>query len=228
MGCSSSKSSLTNSIRPKQSDNNMKNNNINIIQSEQKEKNNSNSLSKNQIIEQNENNENLKSSQPNNNVKENNQNLQSSQPLKKERLSAREQVRKNPNFLPIEEMPKIGAYLQFLQINDYLLKHKTINEPYDWFDENLENKLIEDIKKIDHETQIMSDFVEGKAMFDMHPETMPMYIDALQWGDYKWQFLCRLLLLFQTFKNDMDVETMAKAAFFNEELKKEKEKEKEK
>ena len=32
----------------------------------------------------------------------------------------------------------------------------------------------------------------------------------------------------QTFKNDMDVETMAKAAFFNDELKKKKKKKKKK
>ena len=55
----------------------------------------------------------------------------------------------------------------------------------------------------------MSDFILGKSMFDMHPETMPQYIEALKWGDYKWQILNRLLLLYQTFKDTMDMDTMA-------------------
>ena len=30
----------------------------------------------------------------------------------------------------------------------------------------------------------MSDFILGKSMYDSHPETMPMYIESLKWGDY--------------------------------------------
>ena len=56
----------------------------------------------------------------------------------------------------------------------------------------------------------MSDFVELKKMLDIHPETMQMFIDTLLWGDYKWQLLKRLLLIYQTYKNIMDEETMKK------------------
>ena len=67
----------------------------------------------------------------------------------------------------------------------------------------------------------MSDFILGKSMFDMHPETMPTYIEALKWGDYKWQILNRLLLLYQTFKDTMDMDTMAIITVTKEQMDKE-------
>ena len=77
------------------------------------------------------------------------------------------------------------------------------------------------VKKADHEAEVMSDFILGKSMFDMHPETMPQYIEALKWGDYKWQILNRLLLLYQTFKDTMDMDTMAIITVTKEQMDKE-------
>ena len=113
------------------------------------------------------------------------------------------------------------AYYQFLKLNDYLIGKKSISEPFIWFDDNIEQKLIDAVKKAVHEAEVMSDFILGKAMFDMHPETMPMYVDALKWGDYKWQLLKRLLLIYQTFKDTMDMETMAIVAVAKEQMDKE-------
>ena len=141
---------------------------------------------------------------------------------KYETLSLREQLRKDDKFVPIEQMTKEEVYLQFLSFNDYLLEKKSFTEPFKWNDENVENKLIEAIKKADSEAQLMSDFVELKKMLDIHPETMQMFIDTLQWGDYKWQLLKRLLLIYQTYKNIMDEETMKKMTIEKDELKKNK------
>ena len=43
---------------------------------------------------------------------------------------------------------------------------------------------------------------------------MQMYLTAFQWGDYKWQVLSRLLLLYQTLKNSMDLETINKMLLY--------------
>ena len=141
---------------------------------------------------------------------------------KYETLSLREQLRKDDKFVPIEQMTKEEVYLQFLSFNDYLLEKKSFTEPFKWNDENVENKLIEAIKKADNEAQLMSDFVELKKMLDIHPETMQIFIETLQWGDYKWQLLKRLLLIYQTYKNIMDEETMKKMTIEKDESKKNK------
>ena len=141
---------------------------------------------------------------------------------KYETLSLREQLRKDDKFVPIEQMTKEEVYLQFLSFNDYLLEKKSFTEPFKWNDENVENKLIEAIKKADNEAQLMSDFVELKKILAIHPETMQMFIDTLQWGDYKWQLLKRLLLIYQTYKNIMDEETMKKMTIEKDESKKNK------
>ena len=146
---------------------------------------------------------------------------QDKQSQENKNLSPREQLRKNANFVPIEQFDKKAAYFQFLKLNDYLLKKETISEPFDWFDENIEQKLIDSVQRADHEAEVMSDFILGKAMFDMHPETMPMYVEALKWGDYKWQILKRLLLIYQTFKETMDINTMALITAMKEKMDKE-------
>jgi len=97
-----------------------------------------------------------------------------------------------------------------------------IHQPFEWLDENIEQKLIEAVKKADKEAEVMADFIWGKANFyDPHPETMPLYVEALKWGDYKWQMLNRLLLIYQRYKNEMDIETMNRFHNVNEQMKKE-------
>ncbi len=77
----------------------------------------------------------------------------------------------------------------------------------------------EEIKKIDVQTNTMLDIDEFKLRYNMHPKTMQMYFTALQWGDYKSQVLNRLLLLYQTFKNSMDLETINKISVIFDDLK---------
>ena len=54
----------------------------------------------------------------------------------------------------------------------------------------------------------MGVLIKFKIQFNMHLETMQFYLTSLKWGDYKWQILNRLFLLYQTFKNNMDEETI--------------------
>ena len=129
--------------------------------------------------------------------------------FEKEYLKIREQVRYNPFNLPFEELDKNKAYLQFLLINDYLM-YKNIHQPFEWLDENIEQKLIEAVKNADKDAELMADHIWWKAtsFCDCHPETMPLYVEVLKWGDYKWQMLNRLLLIYQRYKNEIDAETM--------------------
>ena len=148
MGCSSKKSSLTNSILPS--------NNSPTKEENQKEVFNEKSEQnwqdiKNSIISQNCNTE-----------EENAQNLKSSQPSENKRLSIREQFRINANFRPIEEMENDSEYFQFLIINDYLLLKQSIEEPFKWKEENLEKKLTEEIKIIDKGTESMATLLNLK------------------------------------------------------------------
>ena len=130
--------------------------------------------------------------------------------FEKEYLKIREQVRYNPFNLPFEELDKNKAYLQFLLINDYLMNDFKIQQPFEWLDENIEQKLIDAVKKADDDANLMSQFIYQKASFyDHHPETMPMYVSTLRWADYKWLMLNRLLLIYQKYKNEVDDETMA-------------------
>ncbi len=87
---------------------------------------------------------------------------------------------------------------------------QSIEEPFKWKDENLEKKLTKEIKIIDKGTESMAGLIEFKIQFNMHLETMQFYLKSLKWGDYKWLLLNRLLLLYQTFKNNMDEETIKK------------------
>ena len=111
------------------------------------------------------------------------------------------------------------AYFQFLLVNDYLLQKNSISEPFERNDENLEKKLTEEIKEMDDQTNTMLDMVEFKLKYNIHSETMQMYLTGFQWGDYKWQVLSRLLLLYQTFKNSMDLETINKMSVIFDDLK---------
>lgn len=215
MGCSSTKGSLTNSTRipnkPGENYNTESNQNVGKINSSQNLNENHESIPGNSpqsfkpTAEENKNpvSENIKKEE------KNKESIASIESPEKKNLSPREQVRINPNFVPIENFDKKAAGYQFLKLNDFLIAKGTISEPFIWFDDNIEQKLIDAVKKADHEAEVMSDFILGKSMFDMHPETMPMYIEALKWGDYKWQILNRLLLLYQTFKDTMDMDTMA-------------------
>ena len=224
MGCSCTKGTLTNSTRipkkPEEDDNIDSNQNINEINISEKLNENSKSIpqissqSSEQILEENKNSvpESIKKEEKNEEV------IKSPE---KKNLSPREQLRQDPHFVPIEKFDKKAAYYQFLKLNDYLIGKKSISEPFIWFDDNIEQKLIDAVKKADHEAEVMSDFILGKSMFDMHPETMPMYVDALKWGDYKWQLLKRLLLIYQTFKDTMDMETMARVVVAKEQMDKE-------
>jgi len=224
MGCTSSKGTLTNSIRipEKQKENGNIDNNQNINEIKNSQKINENPDSNPQISSQSpepilEKNKNSVSES----IKKEEKNEQNPNSGEKKNLSPREQLRKNANFVPIEKFDKRAAYFQFLKLNDYLVQKETISEPFFWLDENIEQKLIEAVKKADHEAEVMSDFILGKSMYDEHPETMPMYIESLQWGDYKWQILNRLLLLYQTFKDTMDGETMAIITVTKEQMDKE-------
>ena len=130
--------------------------------------------------------------------------------FEKEYLKIREQVRYNPFNIPFEQLDKYKAYLQFLIINDYLMNDFKIQQPFEWLDENIEQKLIDAVKKADDDANLMSQFIYQKASFyDHHPETMPMYVSTLRWADYKWLMLNRLLLIYQKYKNEIDDETMA-------------------
>ena len=209
MGCSNNTETLTNSTKisqkqeKHQNDNNKKWNEINTEQQQ-----NINHESILQVSSQSPNiEENKNSISPSG--EEGKEGDQDKQSQENKNLSPREQLRKNPNFVPIEKLDKKAAYLQFLNINEYLLKKKTISEPFDWFDENVEQKLIDSVKNADHEAQVVSDFILDKAMFHIHPETMPMYVEALKLVDYKWQLLNRILLIYQTYKETMDIDTMA-------------------
>lgn len=223
MGCSSTKGSLTNSTRmpnkPGENYNTESNQNVGKINSSQNLNENHESIpgispqSFKPTIEGNKNpvSESIKKEEK----------IASIESPEKKNLSPREQLRNNANFVPIEKFDKKAAYYQFLKLNDYLIEKGTISEPFIWFDDNIEQKLIDAINKADHEAEVMSDFILGKAMFDMHPETMPLYVESLKWGDYKWQILNRLLLLYQTFKDTMDMDTMARITVAKEKWDKE-------
>ena len=227
MGCSSTKGNLTNSTRmpnkPRENYNTESNQNLCQINSSQNLNENHESIPGNSqqsfkpTTEENKNpvSENIKKEEK---YKESIASIESPE---KKNLSPREQLRKNANFAPIEKFDKKAAAYQFLKLNDYLIAKGTISEPFIWFDDYIEQKLIDAVKKADHEAEVMSDFILGKSMFDMHPETMPMYIEALKWGDYKWQILNRLLLLYQTFKDTMDMDTMAIITVTKEQMDKE-------
>lgn len=130
--------------------------------------------------------------------------------FEKEYLKIREQVRYNPFNIPFEQLDKYKAYLQFLIINDYLMNDFKIQQPFEWLDENIEQKLIDAVKKADDDANLMSQFIYQKASFyDHHPETMPMYVSTLKYADYKWVLLNRLLLIYQKYKNEVDDKTMA-------------------
>ena len=64
----------------------------------------------------------------------------------------------------------------------------------------------------------MGVLIKFKIQFNMHLETMQFYLTSLKWGDYKWQLLNRLFLLYQTFKNNMDEETIKKVTLANNEV----------
>ena len=64
----------------------------------------------------------------------------------------------------------------------------------------------------------MGVLIKFKIQFNMHLETMQFYLTSLKWGDYKWQLLNRLLLLYQTFKNNIDEETIKKVTLANNEV----------
>ena len=227
MGCSNTKGNLTNSTRmpnkPRENYNTESNQNLCQINSSQNLNENHESIPGNSqqsfkpTTEENKNpvSENIKKED------KNKESIASKESLEKKNLSPREQLRKNANFAPIEKFDKKAAAYQFLKLNDYLIAKGTISEPFIWFDDYIEQKLIDAVKKADHEAEVMSDFILGKSMFDMHPETMPQYIEALKWGDYRWQILNRLLLLYQTFKDTMDMDTMAIITVTKEQMDKE-------
>ena len=142
--------------------------------------------------------------------KEKEEEIEKNKYFEKEYLKIREQVRYNPFNIPFEQLDKYKAYLQFLIINDYLMNDCKIQQPFEWLDENIEQKLIDAVKKADDDANLMSQFIYQKASFyDHHPETMPMYVSTLKYADYKWVLLNRLLLIYQKYKNEVDDETMA-------------------
>ena len=142
--------------------------------------------------------------------KEKEEEIEKEKYFEKEYLKIREQVRYNPFNIPFEQLDKYKAYLQFLIINDYLMNDFKIQQPFEWLDENIEQKLIDAVKKADDDANLMSQFIYQKASFyDHHPETMPMYVSTLKYADYKWVLLNRLLLIYQKYKNEVDDETMA-------------------
>ena len=49
-----------------------------------------------------------------------------------------------------------------------------------------------------------NDWVEIKSIFGVHPETMGQYVEFLRADDYIWQLLCRQLLIYNTFYNEID------------------------
>ena len=141
--------------------------------------------------------------------KEKEEEIEKNKYFEEEYLKIREQVRYNPFNIPFEQLDKYKAYLQFLIINDYLM-YKNIHQPFEWLDENIEQKLIDAVKKADDDANLMSQFIYQKASFyDHHPETMPMYVSTLKYADYKWVLLNRLLLIYQKYKNEVNDETMA-------------------
>ena len=194
MGTSCSKKPLTDSILPNQNNS-------------QEENNNQSNKNDNEITEKQNN---IKAS-----IDPAIPNTQAAEPEKKNskeenNLTIREQLRIKLNFhLSIEKLNK-ESYLQFLLINEHLMLKKIIHQPFEWLDENIEQKLIEAVKNADKDAELMADHIWWKAtsFCDCHPETMPLYVEVLKWGDYKWQMLNRLLLIYQRYKNEIDAETM--------------------
>ena len=133
MGCTSSKGTLTNSIRipEKQKENGNIDNNQNINEIKNSQKINENPDSNPQISSQSpepilEKNKNSVSES----IKKEEKNEQNPNSGEKKNLSPREQLRKNANFVPIEKFDKRAAYFQFLKLNDYLVQKETISEPF--------------------------------------------------------------------------------------------------
>ena len=110
-------------------------------------------------------------------------------------VSAREQLRINPNFEDINTMNNKKAYKHFMAICAFLIKEKALKILINWNDSNIESKLEELIKKSDNEANILNSFVESKAIFGFHPEEMGTYTSLLTFSDYAWQLLNRLLLI---------------------------------
>ena len=133
-------------------------------------------------------------------------------------VSAREQLRKNPNFVDINTLDKKTAYYHFMEIYIYLLKEKALKVFFNWNDNDIESKLEELILKSDKEANMLNTFVESKAIFGFHPETMGTYTSLLIFSDFVWQLLNRLLLIYRTFKDVVDQKTIDE---FNTEKKKE-------
>ena len=79
--------------------------------------------------------------------KEKEEEIEKNKYFEEEYLKIREQVRYNPFNIPFEQLDKYKAYLQFLIINDYLMNDFKIQQPFEWLDENIEQKLIDAVKK---------------------------------------------------------------------------------
>jgi hypothetical protein len=116
-----------------------------------------------------------KKSNNSNPEKEKEEEIEKEKYFEKEYLKIREQVRYNPFNIPFEQLDKYKAYLQFLIINDYLMNDFKIQQPFEWLDENIEQKLIEAVKNADKDAELMADHIWWKAtsFCDCHPETMP-------------------------------------------------------
>ena len=127
----------------------------------------------------------------------------------KKEPSPREQLRFNANFKPIETLTKEFAFYQFLCINNSLKKLEgPLYESLDWKDPNFVEKIEKKIKYYNACAENWNDWVETKSIFGIHPETMGQYVEFLRVDDYIWQLLCRQLLIYNTFYNEIDDKTI--------------------
>jgi hypothetical protein len=127
----------------------------------------------------------------------------------KEQKTPREQLRFNPNFKPIETLSIEFAFHQFLCINDSLSKLEgPLFEPIDWKDPKIIEKLEEKIKMYNARAETWNEWVFNKFIFNIHPETMGMYVQFLKTDDYIWQLLNRQFLIYKTISGVISDQTI--------------------
>ena len=127
----------------------------------------------------------------------------------KEQKTPREQLRFNPNFKPIETLTIEFAFHQFLCINDSLSKMEgPLFQPIDWKDPKIIEKLEKKIKMYDARAETWNEWVFNKFIFNIHPETMGMYVQFLKADDYIWQLLNRQLLIYKTISGVISDQTI--------------------
>ena len=131
-------------------------------------------------------------------------------------INLRDKYRFDPEFVPLENMEKEGAYHQFLLINDYLIKKNVFYKPFIWNNKDLEKILNEEIQKQDkYAERYKNDICNSRDKSDSF--FLCNNIRSMVWADYIIQLLNRLLSIYQKFKNIMDEDTIEKITKYKNE-----------